>query len=180
MRKKRPVVLLLLLYHIKHAHLWLRPLITAVFPEAVTGCQGLWSSLCRRSTQMTPSFLGPPLHISLFPSLKCLSNFLVWEKTQLNQNSSLLSLRGRRTGGELRASRRRVCRAESEKRDLNVFEQSPGLISDTNRATGKLCRAEGGESEGGEGERQMDRHAEEERDRQLTGLLRRNLVDRCL
>lgn len=96
--------------------------------------------------------------------------------------SKLLSVVPQREkdGGELRASRRRVCRAESEKRDLNVFEQSPGLISDTNRATGKLCRAEGGESEGGEGERQMDRHAEEERDRQLTGLLRRNLVDRCL
>ena len=33
-------------------------------------------------------------------------------------------------------------RAEGEKRDLDLFEQSPGLISDTNRPTGKLCRAE--------------------------------------
>ena len=31
---------------------------------------------------------------------------------------------------------------EGEKRDLDLFEQSPGLISDTNRPTGKLCRAE--------------------------------------
>lgn len=131
------------------------------FPEAVAGCQGLWSSLCRWSTQMTPSFLGPPLHISLFPSLKCLSNFLVWEKTQLNQNSSW----GRRMGGELRASRRRVCRAESEKRDLNVFEQSPGLISDTNRATGELCRAEEGRVRG-RGGREADGQTRKRRERQ--------------
>lgn len=37
---------------------------------------------------------------------------------------------------------------KSEKRDLNVFEQSPGLISDTNRATGELCRAEEGRVRG--------------------------------
>lgn len=35
-------------------------------------------------------------------------------------------------------------RAEKEKRELNLFEQTPGLISDTNKATGKLCRTERG------------------------------------
>lgn len=141
------------------------------FPEAVAGCQGLWSSLCRWSTQMTPSFLGPPLHISLFPSLKCLSNFLVWEKTQLNQNSSW----GRRMGGELRASRRRV-----RKEILMCLNRVPVWSRTQTGQQGSYAERKKGESEGGEGERQMDRHAKEERDRQFTGLLRRNLVDRCL
>lgn len=69
---------------LKYAHFWhktrLSLLITAVFPKDFTWCQGLWSSLCRSSTQITPVFLPPPLHLSLFPFLKCLSNFLVWEK----------------------------------------------------------------------------------------------------
>lgn len=39
-KNQRPVVLLLLLYHIKHAHLWLRPLITAVFLRLSQGVRG--------------------------------------------------------------------------------------------------------------------------------------------
>lgn len=38
-------------------------------------------------------------------------------------------------------------RAAEKKRDLNLFKQSPGLISPTNRATGKLCRIERGQIE---------------------------------
>lgn len=56
------------------------------------------------------------------------------------------------------------------------------MISDTNRARGTLCSTERGQK-GGKEKKQMDRHTEE-RERQTDsshkGLLRRNLVDRCL
>lgn len=54
---------------------------------------------------------------------------------------------------------------KSEKRDLNVFEQSPGLISDTNRATGELCRAEEGRVRG-RGGREADGQTRKRRERQ--------------
>lgn len=54
---------------------------------------------------------------------------------------------------------------KSEKRDLNVFEQSPGLISDTNRATGELCRAEEGRVRG-RGGREADGQTRRRRERQ--------------
>lgn len=54
---------------------------------------------------------------------------------------------------------------KSEKRDLNVFEQSPGLISDTNRATGELCRAEEGRVRG-RGGREADGQTRKRRERE--------------
>lgn len=54
---------------------------------------------------------------------------------------------------------------KTEKRDLNVFEQSPGLISDTNRATGELCRAEEGRVRG-RGGREADGQTRKRRERQ--------------
>lgn len=54
---------------------------------------------------------------------------------------------------------------KTEKRDLNVFEQSPGLISDTNRATGELCRAEEGRVRG-RGGREADGQTRKRRERE--------------
>lgn len=89
---------------LKYAHFWHKTrqslLITDVFLKDFTWCQGLWSSLCRSSTQISPVFLAPPLQLSLFPFVKCLSNFLVWEKTQFNQNFSFCCLsEGEEWGG---------------------------------------------------------------------------------
>lgn len=74
------------------------------------------------------------------------------------------------------------CIAEREKRDLNLFEQSPGLISDSNKMTGKLCKVGRGRvrrGEGSEADRQTHRD-EREANNLHNRPLRRNLVDRFL
>lgn len=92
--KQRPVVSLLLLYHVRISTLLaqnrLSLLIMAVFSCGFHMVLGLWSILCCSSKKITPSSET----LSLAFVFKCLSNFLVWEKTQFNQNFFLLSSKG--------------------------------------------------------------------------------------
>lgn len=72
-------------------------------------------------------------------------------------------------------------RAEREKRDLNLFEQSGFDLGHKRGDREVMQNGKRGKSEGGTDKRQMDGHSEKsETDNSHKGLFRRNLVDRCL
>lgn len=122
--KQRLVVSLPLVVHIKYAHFWHN---TTLVPITAV-LEGFHMVLdFRQLNQFFVVFLYrdrlfyfSPSSPPLFLFSKCLSNFLVWEKTQINQNSFFYCLlegstgEGRNRLREKKVKKRQGCYANTE------------------------------------------------------------------